>query len=159
MAAPTIAALGTEEQRARFLRPLYTGEHIYCQLFSEPGAGSDLAGVATRAVRDGDSWVVNGQKVWTSFAHKSDFGIVVTRTDFDAPKHKGLTMFIVDMRAPGVEVRPIRQMSGGSEFNEVFFTDVRIKDSHRLGEVGDGFHAARIPDAAVRATLRAASHK
>jgi alkylation response protein AidB-like acyl-CoA dehydrogenase len=124
---------------ARYLPKAMRGEEIWCQLFSEPSAGSDLAGIRTRAVKDGDDWVINGQKVWTSGAHYSDFGIVVTRTDPHVPKHKGLTMFIVDMKAPGVEVRPIRQMSGHSEFNEVFFTDVRIPDTHRLGEVGDGW--------------------
>jgi alkylation response protein AidB-like acyl-CoA dehydrogenase len=112
---------------------------VWCQLFSEPSAGSDLAGIRTKAERDGDDWVINGQKVWTSGAQHSDFGIVVTRTDPSAPKHKGLTMFIVNMKDPGIEVRPIKQMAGSSEFNEVFFTDVRVNDSHRLGEVGDGW--------------------
>jgi alkylation response protein AidB-like acyl-CoA dehydrogenase len=124
---------------ARYVPPAMKGEQVWCQLFSEPSAGSDLAGARTRAERDGDDWVINGQKVWTSGAHLSDYGIVVCRTDPSVPKHKGLTMFIVDMKAPGVEVRPIKQMSGGSEFNEVFFTDVRIADTHRLGAVNDGW--------------------
>lgn len=142
MAAPTIAALGTEEQRARFLRPLYTGEHIYCQLFSEPGAGSDLAGVATRAVRDGDSWVVNGQKVWTSGAHNAQRAILVARTDPGAVKHSGLTYFIVDMSTPGIEIRPLRQITGEAEFNEVFLTDVRVSDADRISDVGNGWRVA-----------------
>jgi alkylation response protein AidB-like acyl-CoA dehydrogenase len=124
---------------ARYLEPAMRGDEVWCQLFSEPSAGSDLAGIRTKAERDGDDWVINGQKVWTSGAQHSDFGIVVTRTDPSAPKHKGLTMFIVNMKDPGIEVRPIKQMAGSSEFNEVFFTDVRVKDSHRLGEVGDGW--------------------
>ena len=139
MCIPTVFTHGRPEIAERYVPKALRGEEVWCQLFSEPVAGSDLASIRTKAVKDGDEWVINGQKVWTSFAHKSDFGIVVTRTDFDAPKHKGLTMFIVDMRAPGVEVRPIKQMSGGSDFNEVFFTDVRVKDTHRLGEVGDGW--------------------
>ena len=139
MCIPTVFTHGAPEIAKRYVPRALRGEEVWCQLFSEPVAGSDLAAIRTRAVREGDEWVINGQKVWTSFAHRSDFGIVVTRTDPDAPKHKGLTMFIVDMHAPGVEVRPIRQMSGSSDFNEVFFTDVRVKDTHRLGDVGNGW--------------------
>jgi alkylation response protein AidB-like acyl-CoA dehydrogenase len=139
MCIPTVFSHGGPEIVQRYLMPAMRGDEIWCQLFSEPAAGSDLAGIRTKAERDGDDWIINGQKVWTSFAHKSDFGIVVTRTDPAVPKHKGLTMFIVDMKAPGVEVRPIKQMSGTSEFNEVFFTDVRVADTHRLGGIGDGW--------------------
>ena len=142
MAAPTILAFGTPEQRARFLPSLWTGEDIWCQLFSEPGAGSDLAGLGTRAVRDGDDWIVNGQKVWTSVAHIARWGILLARTDPDLPKHQGLSFFICDMAAPGVEVRPLRQLTGDAEFNEVFFTDVRIPDSQRLGAVGQGWEVS-----------------
>lgn len=139
MCLPTIFTHGAPELVERFVPPGMRGEELWCQLFSEPAAGSDLAGVRTRAVRDGDDWVVNGQKVWTSYAHESQFGIVLVRTDPDVPKHKGLTMFWIDMRSPGVEVRPIRTLLGDAEFNEVFLSDVRIPDSQRLGKVGDGW--------------------
>jgi alkylation response protein AidB-like acyl-CoA dehydrogenase len=142
MGAPTVVTHGSEAQKQRYLRPLFTGEEVWCQLFSEPGAGSDVASLATRAVRDGDEWVVNGQKVWTTLAHLSRWGMLVARTDPDQPKHKGLTYFVVDMHAPGVEVRPLRQITGDAEFNEVYFTDVRIPDAERLGDVGDGWRTS-----------------
>ncbi|MBB6226799.1 alkylation response protein AidB-like acyl-CoA dehydrogenase [Polymorphobacter multimanifer] len=142
MCIPTVFTHGSPEVIQRYVAKALVGEEVWCQLFSEPAAGSDLAGIRTKAVKDGDDWVIDGQKVWTSFAHASDFGIVVCRTDPGVPKHKGLSMFIVDMKAPGVEVRGIKQMSGGSDFNEVFFTGVRIADTHRLGAVGDGWKVA-----------------
>jgi alkylation response protein AidB-like acyl-CoA dehydrogenase len=142
MGAPTVQSHGSEAQKQRYLRPLFTCEEIWCQLFSEPGAGSDVASLSTSAVRDGDEWVVNGQKVWTTLAHLSRWGMLVSRTDPEQPKHKGLTYFVVDMHAPGVDVRPLRQMTGEAEFNEVYFTDVRIPDAERLGDVGEGWRVS-----------------
>ena len=142
MLGPTIMAHGTPEQKERFLPDMARGSEIWCQLFSEPSAGSDLAGLRMSAVRDGDDWVINGQKIWTSGAQYSDWGMIVTRTDPDAPKHKGLTYFIVNMKSPGVEIRPIKQINGGEAFNEVFFTDVRVSDAQRLGDVGQGWQVA-----------------
>ncbi|HEV2369742.1 MAG TPA: acyl-CoA dehydrogenase family protein [Acidimicrobiales bacterium] len=142
MGAPTVLTHGSEDQKRRYLRPLFTCEEIWCQLFSEPGAGSDVASLSTRAVRDGEEWTVNGQKVWTTLAHRARWGMLVARTDPDVPKHRGLSYFVVDMKAPGVEVRPLRQMTGEAEFNEVYFTDVRIPDAERLGDVGAGWHVA-----------------
>jgi alkylation response protein AidB-like acyl-CoA dehydrogenase len=142
MVAPTIVAHGTDRQKQRYLRPLFTGEEVWCQLFSEPGAGSDVAGLSMRAVRDGDEWVVNGQKVWTTLAHLSRFGLLLARTDPDVSKHAGLTMFLVDMKGPGVDVRPLYQITGEAEFNECFFTDTHIHDEDRLGDVGEGWHVA-----------------
>ena len=142
MGAPTVESHGSEEQKKRYLRPLFTCEEIWCQLFSEPGAGSDVASLSTNAVRDGDEWVINGQKVWTTLAHLARFGMLVARTDPDQPKHKGLPYFVIDMHAPGVEVRPLRQMTGEAEFNEVYFTDARIPDAERLGDVGDGWRVS-----------------
>jgi alkylation response protein AidB-like acyl-CoA dehydrogenase len=142
MCAPTVVVHGSDEQKQRYLRPLFAGEEIWCQMFSEPGAGSDVAGLSTRAERDGDEWVLNGQKVWTTLAHVSRFGIVLARTNPEAVKHKGMTMFVIDMQAPGVEVRPLVQATGEAEFNEVYMTDVRIPDSERLGDVGEGWHVS-----------------
>jgi alkylation response protein AidB-like acyl-CoA dehydrogenase len=142
MCGPTVAAWGGEHQKARYLRPLFTGEEIWCQLFSEPGAGSDFAGLSSRGVRDGDEWIVNGQKVWTTLAHLATWGLLVVRTDPEMLKHAGLTAFVVNMRDPTVDVRPLRQMTGEAEFNEVYFTNTRIPDSERLGDVGDGWRVS-----------------
>ncbi len=139
MCIPTMLAYATEDQKRRFAPRALSGEEIWCQLFSEPAAGSDLAGLRMRSVKDGDEWVLNGQKIWTSGAHFSDWGIIVTRSDPKAPKHKGLTFFFLDMRSPGIEVRRIKQVSGASNFNEVYFTDVRVPDTQRLGAVGHGW--------------------
>jgi alkylation response protein AidB-like acyl-CoA dehydrogenase len=144
MCVPTVMTVGNPADKERFVKPAVYGDEIWCQLFSEPSGGSDVAAARTRAVKDGDEWVINGQKVWTSGAHYSDYGLLLARTDIDAPKHKGMTMFWIDMKAPGVEVRPIHQMSGASNFNEVYFTDLRIKDSQRVGEVGDGWKTSLV---------------
>jgi len=142
MCIPTMLAWATEEQKQRYVKPALYGEEIWCQLFSEPAAGSDVAGLRTKCERDGDDWIINGQKVWTSGAHFCDYGIIVTRSDPNVPKHKGLTFFFIDMKSPGIEVRPIRQITGEANFNEVFFTDVRVPDSQRLGDVGQGCKVA-----------------
>ena len=142
MIGPTLMAWASDEDKARFLPPLASGEEVWCQLFSEPAGGSDLAALRTRAEPDGDSWVINGQKIWTSGAHYSDYGVIVVRTDPTVPKHKGLSYFYVDMKAPGVEIKPIKQLTGDSDFNEVYFTDVRVSDSQRLGEVGQGWQVS-----------------
>lgn len=144
MCIPTVIAFHSPKKLKRYVGPALRGEEIWCQLFSEPSAGSDVAGLKTRAVKDGEDWVINGQKVWTSGAHYSDFGILLARTNPEKEKHKGLTMFVLNMKAPGVEVRPIHQMSGGSNFNEVYFNDVRISDTERLGEVGNGWNVALV---------------
>ena len=144
MCVPTVIAFATDAQKERHVGPALRGEEIWCQLFSEPSAGSDVAGLKTKAVRDGDDWVINGQKVWTSGAHYSDWGIVLVRTNADKAKHKGLSMFFIDMKSPGIDVRPIHQMSGGSNFNEVYFTDVRVPHSQMLGGEGNGWSVALV---------------
>jgi alkylation response protein AidB-like acyl-CoA dehydrogenase len=142
MCGPTVVEWGSDEQKKRYLRPLFTGEEVWCQLFSEPGSGSDFAGLSAKGVKDGDEWVANGQKVWTTLAHLSRWGLLVVRTNPEAVKHAGLTAFVVDMQAPGVEVRPLRQMTGEAEFNEVYFTDVRIPEKEMLGQPGDGWRVS-----------------
>ncbi len=139
---PTILTHGSDEQKRRYLRPMFTGEELWCQLFSEPGSGSDFAGLASRAVVDGDEWVINGQKVWNTLAHVADLGMLVARTNPEVPKHRGLTYFALDMRAAGVEVRPLRQITGEAEFNEVYMTDVRVPDAARIGATGEGWRVA-----------------
>ena len=141
---PTILHAGTDEQKERYLLPLLAGEEVWCQLFSEPGSGSDLANLGTRAVRDGDEWIVNGQKIWTSGAQYAKFGILIARTDTEVPKHEGITYFICPMDAPGIEIRPITEMTGGHTFNEVFFTDVRIPTANLVGREGDGWRLAKV---------------
>ena len=142
LAGPTIVTHGDDAVKERFLRPMWTGEERWCQLFSEPGAGSDFAGLGTKAVKDGDEWIVNGQKVWNTLAHIADWGMLVTRTDPNVPKHRGMTYFALDMKAEGVDVRPLRQITGEAEFNEVYMTDVRVPDAHRIGAEGEGWRAA-----------------
>ena len=142
LVGPTILTHGTDEQKRRYLRPMFTGEERWCQLFSEPGSGSDFAGLGTRAERDGDEWVVNGQKVWNTLAHVADLGMLVARSNPELPKHKGLTYFALDMHSPGVEVRPLRQITGEAEFNEVYMTDVRVPDAARIGAVGEGWRVS-----------------
>lgn len=142
LAGPTVATHGTDAQRKRLLRPMFTGEERWCQLFSEPGAGSDFAGLGARAVRDGDEWIINGQKVWNTLAHLADRGMLVARSNPELPKHKGMTYFALDMNAPGVEVRPLRQITGEAEFNEVYLTDVRVPEADRIGDVGEGWRVS-----------------
>ena len=153
MAGPTVVTHGSAAERDRLLRPMFTGEDAWCQLFSEPGAGSDLAGLAAKAVRDGDEWVITGQKVWNTLAHIADRGMLVARTDPEAPKHKGMTYFALDMHAAGVEVRPLRQMTGEAEFNEVYLTEVRVPDADRIGDVGEGWRVAMTTLSNERTTI------
>jgi alkylation response protein AidB-like acyl-CoA dehydrogenase len=153
MAGPTVVTHGDEELKTRLLRRMFTGEDPWCQLFSEPGSGSDLAGLSCRAVRDGDEWVITGQKVWNTLAHIADRGMLVARTDPDAPKHKGMTYFALDMHAPGVEVRPLRQITGEAEFNEVYLTEVRVPDADRIGDVGEGWRVAMTTLSNERTTI------
>ena len=142
MCGPTVVEWGSDDQRLRYLRPLFTANEMWCQLFSEPGAGSDVAGLSMTAVQDGEEWILNGQKVWTSLAHIAKWGLVIVRTDPTAVKHSGITAFVIDMEAPGVEVRPLRQMTGGAEFNEVYFTDVRVPSAEMLGSPGEGWRVS-----------------
>ncbi len=158
MAAPTLLAYGSEELQQRHLRSLFACTEIWCQLFSEPGAGSDLAAVATRAVPDGDEWVIDGQKVWTSGAHGADFAILLARTDTSVPKHAGMTYFVVDMTDPGIEVRPLRQITGEAEFNEVFLAGVRVHDGNRVGAVGQGWTVATTTLNNERVAIGAGTH-
>lgn len=156
MLPATLLRHGTPQQLQRFLRPAFTGEEVWCQLFSEPGAGSDLAGLATRAVRAGEQWLVTGQKVWTSLAHRAKWGMLLARTQPDLPKHQGITYFLIDMEQPGVEVRPLRQLNGASEFNEVFLRDAVVEDAHRVGSVGEGWRVAATTLSSERAALSGA---
>jgi len=153
MLGPTLMMHGTDEQKNRYLKPMLRGEEIWCQLFSEPSAGSDLGGLRTTAVRDGDDWVINGQKIWTSGAHYSKWGMILTRTDPNAPKHSGITYFIIDMKSPGIEIRPIKQINGDTGFSEVFFTDVRVPDRNRVGAINEGWRGAITTLMNERATL------
>ena len=152
-AGPTLLAAGTEEQQERYLMPLVEGTDVWCQLFSEPEAGSDLAGLGTRAVRDGDEWIVNGQKIWTSLGHQARYGILIARTDPEAPKHRGISYFVCPMDTPGIEIRPIIEMTGGHTFNEVFLTDVRIPAENLVGEVNDGWRLAKVTLSNERVSL------